>query len=220
MKGLLIKDYHLLAQQKRYILLITIIGIMLSVTQSEPTFVTGYITFIISLLSISSISYDEFDNGMAFLMTLPSGRKEYVREKYLLSLVNVVISLIVANLIVVICSYFNKNSANWDLKENAIVGLGIAATVLIVISIMIPAVLKYGAEKGRMVIVAIAGVAIIVSYFCSKVATTLLPKPEKLFAFFASVPQVAWGMVAAAIIIIALVLSYYISVRIMEKKEF
>ena len=32
---------------------------------------------------MSSVSYDEFNNGLSYLMTLPTTKKDYVREKYL-----------------------------------------------------------------------------------------------------------------------------------------
>lgn len=220
MKGLLIKDYHLLAQQRRYLLLIAGIGIMLSITQNEPSFVTGYITFIVSLLSISSISYDEFDNGMAFLMTLPSGRKAYVCEKYLLSVINVVGAVVLANIAVIICSFFNTNGSNWDLKENAVLSLVIGAVVLIILSIMIPIALKYGVEKSRMIQFGVFGFIFLVFYLSSKVASTFFPKPERLFTAIVSVPETVWGVIAVGIVILVIAVSHHISVKIMMKKEF
>ena len=41
-------------------------------------------TIVTAIFAITTISYDEFDNGLAFLMTLPVTRKQYVAEKYLL----------------------------------------------------------------------------------------------------------------------------------------
>ena len=42
----------------------------------------GLTTLILSIFSITSITYDEYDNGMPFLFTLPITRREYVRVKY------------------------------------------------------------------------------------------------------------------------------------------
>ena len=51
------------------------------------TFAIGFLTFVMSLFSVSSISYDEFDNGNAFLFSLPITRTTYVVEKYCFGLI-------------------------------------------------------------------------------------------------------------------------------------
>lgn len=40
-----------------------------------------------AMIAVGTLSYDETDNGLAFLMTLPVDRKTYVREKYLFILI-------------------------------------------------------------------------------------------------------------------------------------
>ena len=81
MKGLLIKDLKLLKGQKNFFVVLIVIAIVLSVSMSSPSFVIGYMTFIGAVFTLSTISYDEFDNGNAFLFTLPFSRMDYVIEK-------------------------------------------------------------------------------------------------------------------------------------------
>ena len=85
MSGLLIKDWKLLKRQGRYygMVLILVCAMIFVGSKSYSSFITSYLTFMISMFAISSFSYDELDNGMAFLMALPSGRKHYVQAKYL-----------------------------------------------------------------------------------------------------------------------------------------
>lgn len=40
-----------------------------------------------AMIAVGTLSYDETDNRLAFLMTLPGDRKTYVREKYLFILI-------------------------------------------------------------------------------------------------------------------------------------
>ena len=84
MKGLLIKDFKLMKMQKNFFLMMIAIVIAISFFQNEISFPLGFLPFVISLFSLSTISYDEFDNGNAFLFSLPISRKDYVKEKYLL----------------------------------------------------------------------------------------------------------------------------------------
>ena len=82
MKGLLVKDFKLIKLQKNFFIVIIAIAIGLAVINDSPTFMLGFLTFVVSMFTLSTITYDEFDNGNAFLFTLPISRKSYVVEKY------------------------------------------------------------------------------------------------------------------------------------------
>ena len=84
MKGLLIKDFKLLKVQKNFFLLILCIAIGMEIftNSTSSSFIIGFLSFVATLFTLSSISYDEFDNGNAFLFSLPITRKSYVTEKY------------------------------------------------------------------------------------------------------------------------------------------
>lgn len=80
MKGLLIKDFKLLKGQKNFFMAITAISIIMIIVSPGTSFPIGLLGFVGALFSLSSISYDEFDNGNAFLFSLPITRKDYVLE--------------------------------------------------------------------------------------------------------------------------------------------
>ena len=83
MKGLLIKDYKLLMLQKKTFLLILLIAICMNFAmQDNPGFIIGYLTFFAALMANTTLSYDEYGNGVLFLLTLPVTGKTYVRSKY------------------------------------------------------------------------------------------------------------------------------------------
>lgn len=71
-----------MANQKSYFLFIVTLGIIISFTLGSATFVVGYIILVFGLFALNTISYDEMDNGYAFLFTLPISRADYVKEKY------------------------------------------------------------------------------------------------------------------------------------------
>ena len=98
MKAMLIKDLKLMKNLKHFFLLILVIGVACSVVYNNPSFVIAYMTVIFSSMAVSTISYDNYENGAAFFFTLPVSRKGYVREKYVLSMILVVVSLIAASL--------------------------------------------------------------------------------------------------------------------------
>ena len=76
MKGLLIKDFKLLKGQKNFFMAITAISIIMIIVSPGTSFPIGFLGFVGALFSLSSISYDEFDNGNAFLFSLPITRKD------------------------------------------------------------------------------------------------------------------------------------------------
>lgn len=83
MKGLMVKDMALVWMQKRFLVVICLVVLLQIFSGQDILFPLGFMTFIGLLMGISTISYDEFENGTAYLLTLPVSRKEYTGEKYL-----------------------------------------------------------------------------------------------------------------------------------------
>ena len=81
MLGMMQKDLCLLLQRSRAMITIVGVGILIGFS-TDGSFMTGYLSMISAILAIGTISYDEFDNGYPFLMTLPITRKGYVLAKY------------------------------------------------------------------------------------------------------------------------------------------
>ena len=86
MKGLFVKDLKLMMSQKNFLLLILAIVIGMMIFTDDVIFPLGFLSFTVSLFTVGTISYDDFDNGNAFLFTLPITRNHYVSEKYFLGL--------------------------------------------------------------------------------------------------------------------------------------
>ena len=99
MKGLLIKDFKLLKGQKNFFMTITAISIIMIIVSPGTSFPIGFLGFVGALFSLSSISYDEFDNGNAFLFSLPITRKDYVLEKYIFGLISGIMFLLLGTVI-------------------------------------------------------------------------------------------------------------------------
>ena len=93
MKGLLIKDYRILGKQKILLISIAILGVMLPFGSDDGSFLTNYAILVLSLFSLSTISYDEMNGGLLFLLSLPADRKIYVKEKYIFTGLNMMISV-------------------------------------------------------------------------------------------------------------------------------
>lgn len=138
MKGLLIKDFLLMKNYKKVAMFMLIIGIF--VGMNDVSFASGDILVFVSILSMSTITYDEANHGLNTLFTLPITRSDYVKEKYLFSLIITGIGFV----LVAILNCFSQSS----FLETFV----ILSTSLLLLSISLPFQLKEGNEKGRIVL--------------------------------------------------------------------
>lgn len=176
----------------------------------------GYLSFTFSILLTSTISYDEMDQGFEFLMTLPVTPKTYVKEKYGFCTVGVIFSVVLSGIIYLIVKGIHGEQIL--LGEELLTVLIFVPIVWCVIAIMVPIQLKFGAEKGRIAILMVYGGSAFLLYFVLKwigeenvkLMTNFLNqwKPEALLL---------GGFLLSGLV---LVISYGISRRIMEQKEY
>ena len=82
MAGLLEKDIRLLWGTKQTLVILFAIAVAVAFS-GNGNFIIGYLPFVVEMIAISTIAYDEMDHGYQFLLTLPINKKTYVREKYL-----------------------------------------------------------------------------------------------------------------------------------------
>ncbi|MDD2959630.1 MAG: ABC-2 transporter permease [Lachnospiraceae bacterium] len=217
MKGLLIKDFKLLKSQKNFFVIIALITAGMPIYMEDSSFIIGYMTFFGSLFTLSTISYDEFDNGNAFLFSLPFSRKSYTLEKYEFGLIIGGIFWLFATVIAIIAE-MTKNSMM--IKETLMTALLMVPVMIFLLAIMLPFQFKFGGEKSRIAIIGAVGLVVVTGLAAVKIAELF---HIDLAAVFNSLPAMGMGMAAAAgigITVLVLLISLKISVGIMNKKEF
>ena len=168
-KGLLKKDLYNLATYKvSLIIVILFCGIAIIGTKAI-TIAPAIICGIIGMISLSTFSYDEISKSNRYILTLPTSRKESVREKYILAIGATVLGGIFGILLtVVVVNVMNylrpENIINLDYQSLIISTMGGIFAISFLQAIQIPSMYKWGAEKGRiqmfilvLIIVAILG---------------------------------------------------------------
>lgn len=218
MKGLLVKDFKILKLQKNTLFLFLFIALFLTAFSDDASFVICYFTFVFSLSSLSSISYDEFDNGNAFLFSLPITRTNYVIEKYFFSFILSMSSCFFATILVIITEMIRgMDSSIIDIIMIALMTIPI---MLIVISIMLPFQLKFGGDKGRIAIICAVGIVFVISIVILKIAEFF---SIDIASIINNLPVFSTGMIIVAAliaVIVILMISIRISISIVKKKEF
>ncbi len=214
MKGFMAKDLAIIKQRGKIFIFLIIWGIVMNFVMSDVSFAVGWMVMVSVIASMSTISYDEYDNCMPFLMSLPVTRKNYALSKYLFSGLCGAAAWIVSVLVALATSSVSGKSFVFAEELPGMV-LFIAIT-MIMIAVAIPPQLKWGAEKGRMVMLALFGALFVTSFIAAKFAGGF----EKIAAGLENYSM--GGFVAGALIFSAVLaaVSAAISVRIMEKKEF
>lgn len=214
MKALLVKDFSLMLQRGKILLFLIAWGVIMTFVMDNGSFVVGWIVMIAVITSISTISYDEYDNCMPFLMSLPVTRRVYAVEKYLFSLLCGAAFWIISVLILAVCSPLAGKA--FSLAEDLPGTLLPLAATLIILAVTIPPQLKWGAEKGRIVLLVVFAVIGAGAFILSRPENSTAAFSEKLSSL--SMGGVLLAVLAAGLLLTAV--SVAVSVRIMEKKEF
>ena len=217
MAGLLEKDIRLLLHLKQALVIFPVIAIFMAATNNGIS-VMCYLTVMIAIQSITTASYDEMDNGYAFIMSMPVDSRMYVREKYLfcngISLTVWAFSVILYTVVGLV-----KGTQN-IIADDIIMEIVLIPVVVIMISVMLPIQLKFGLEKSRVAIFGffgiVAGLVFLVARAVKASGADIDKLINKIMGLSDKMIMAALFVVTAVIVII----SYKCSVAIMKKKEF
>lgn len=217
MNGLLLKDFLLMANQKSYFLFIVTLGIIISFTLGSATFVVGYIILVFGLFALNTISYDEMDNGYAFLFTLPISRADYVKEKYIYGILS---SLLATFFAIVIGVGANLFMTRMEIMDIILTGIFSFLTVLIFLAINIPVRFRFSSDKARFVVISIMGFFLSIIVCLSSSGILSGNEITIALSILGGLTVTLRVLVAFAVIFLMLTISYFISVYIMRKKDF
>lgn len=217
MKGLFIKDLILMKNQaKFYILFAMICGLMMLIN-FNPGYLIGYMTLLSMMFTFTTLSYDEFENGFSFLFTLPFTRKDYVKEKYGFGIFISVTVWILFFLVVLLKSVIVKDLDMGPICATALMYLFM---IQLFCAVNLPIQFKFGAEKGRIALFGVTAAAFAVVFALSKITKLLGMNIIEVIDRLEALSPIYFFGITACICIVAYVISYCISVKIMERKQF
>ncbi len=215
MKGLLIKDFALLKNQRRVMLLFFGMAVLYVALMSDISFTFTFVGMMGTILALSTLSYDEMDHGQSFLFSLPFDRKSYVGEKFLFTF----LLLLLSQLLAFVCGFFRMLIAGGVLLSDLFFGFGLTLCICMFFAAMlIPIRIRFGAEQGRIytyiiyVLLALAAMGL----------RALLPDGAMSgavsFLNNLSLPVAFAGLFALAAL--AVCIGYAVSVRCIQRKEY
>ncbi len=224
MKGLLIKDIELTFINKQMLVILFIIGgiLLLFGNEENRIMAIAYVSVMCGVMSITSLSYDEYDHSNAFLLTMPISRKIYTVEKYIFMYGALLVGWIVSVGAGLAVSLYAQNEIVWGEWWGSC--LGVFFMLSIVLAIMFPILLKFGADRSRMVMMGFFVVIILAVSFGKKAMELLNIDIAKIInisnKFIMEVNILVLLITAIVILGIAIAISMAASMRIMKKKQF
>lgn len=209
MIALILKD--IVTLKKTLLLTVTIsIAIALYGIYENALFMVPLICAMIPLiLNAIAFGYDTKSNFEQFVFSMPIKKSSYVLSKLFFAFAFGLIGSICIFVLLMI-----KNQMSLD--NIAFMTLITLAASILISAIQLPFIFKYGAEKGRLIMV--------ITYFLIfglstllKTKSDFLAKLMKNFSMY-SMPMICLGILAVSILIIGVAVKS--SIMIMEKKEY
>lgn len=221
MKGLLVKDLRLMFTTK-LVFVVIIMALLMSIFATDAPYI---LVLVGSLFSVSLVAMtcgnDEMNNVKAYLLTLPTSRRDYVIEKYLLTIVMMILSNVVMLTICLALAF--KLGEPIDRLEIAI-NLGIGT---IIGNVMAAAVLMlsivFNSRIYRLVVAIIGGAVFLFAIGVKKFVITetfTMPQPIlNAIEWMKQNPIETIGIFNIAAILL-MVVSFVISLITINRKEF
>jgi hypothetical protein len=207
MLGLIKKDLFMLKNNSKLLVIWIIMIILFSLSGEGGLYIVLPVMGL--SLSISSFSYDDYNNWNTYLSALPNGKKYAVKAKYIFSLLLLIFTSIISIILVLILS---KN-----IEEDLSGVLGTVLGFMFLISILFPFIYKFGIEKGRIILIIMC---LIIGSGGGIIAKKLSGKELPSFIKYIDEHFLLCSIIATIVIIIIYVVSFIISNKIYAKKEF
>ena len=217
MKALLIKDLKLIQVQRLFVLSVLAIAIVVLLAGNDPLFPIGYFIMLGVMSVFNTLSYDDYENGTAFLLVLPITRQQYVAEKYLLSLL---LSGGMALLGMAFSSLAALLKAPDLLPEILSCAGGCLLPAIALLSIMLPLHFQFGAEKARTALVVVGGSLLVIGLFLVKWADRAGVDFSRVFSLVSQFGIPACVAAVSLCVLLLFFCSYRISLSILLSKDF
>ena len=210
MMGMVYKDCLLLRKQLSYYLIFFVLYTGLAAAGIFPPFVLpGLVVFIGLMLPMSSFAYDEQARWDKYAAALPGGRAGVVRARYVFTLLACLVSLLFS-LSLQLLTALVSGAKGQEWMDLLLSGLLPVAYGCLMNAILLPLLFRFGSQKGRLYLLLALGLGVGLVFGSIGILKEIgLPLTE-LALPLAALPVVG---------LLALVPSYFLSLRVFRKKD-
>ncbi|MBQ8834309.1 MAG: ABC-2 transporter permease [Oscillospiraceae bacterium] len=207
MRGLLLKDLYMAWKYCKLYLLMVVGFLMIAAGGHSNSFFLIYPSIMSGLIPMSLLAYDEQHKWDQYSLTLPYTRVQLVSVKFLVGLALCFV-VVISSALVLAIRMLTANEFSWNIW---IVWVGsVLCSCLLGPSLCLPFMFKLGAEKGRIFY------SISLGLLCAicVLLTLNLPTGTGITDLAAVIP------LACLVSIAIFALSWWLSIRFYEKREF
>ena len=224
MKGLLRKDLALVAvNAKTYLVVLFFVAVWMFTTVKGGEisyFGCIYMIVVFGFVGLGTITSDEQNGALGFLMTLPVKRRDYVKEKYLLCIMYIVcgwaLSVILAAVI------YRERIFSGD-EPFVIFSILYMLAAVILVFLMIPINFRFGTEVARIVLFGVFAAIVLGVVAGLYLLEKIIPDHSYFDKIAETINAVSAGQLLLgflAVLAVEGVLSYLYSLRVIKRKEF
>ena len=211
MKGLLVKDFALFLQRKKTFIFLAVWAVIMAFSMDDGSFMVAWMAIISSFFAISSLAYDEYDNCYPFLMSLPVDGRTYAIEKYVFGFICGFGAWLYSTVVYFVIAFCKGRVGDFGTE---LIQLAIFIPVfLLLMDFSLPLNMKFGNERGRMIILIVWAVVFGGVFVADKILDIDIPASSLQPGFW-----IIWIIFAVSAVLT--VVSMIISIKVMEKKEY
>lgn len=202
MKGLILKDLFTLRQQAKIYSFMMLLFAAIGILSDSPAYFGSITCMIVIMLPVTALSYDERAHWDKYALSLPVSRKDMVRSKYVLGGLITLIGF----LLVLLFSLIRSG----DLPESMTLSVALWLVSIFLFSVLMPIFIKFGVEKGRIIMMAVFFMPVIVLLVANSLHAPL-PDMDRLSGLKYFLPVILFAVAGG---------SYFLSVKLYERKNF
>ena len=208
MKGLILKDFFCLKKYMKQLVMILICLGVWGIMMKSSTYILFMISMFASMTVLTTMAYDEKSQVNKYLLAGPTSRWEIVIGKFASWLVTITAAVVIELLL----GFLMMNYYSTPKNDLLISILETNSVYIILFSILIPICYKIGVERARimMFVIFLIPTAIIIFFANYSKADTMITD-----ALIRNM-----GILLPILAIFILAASIFISIQIVEKKEF
>ncbi|MEY8389952.1 ABC-2 transporter permease [Lachnospiraceae bacterium] len=210
MKSLLLKDIYNIRQNMKQMLLILLFISACMFFNSSPSGVMVFVSVLFTMMTVTTFAIDEQSHWEKYALIMPISRKTYVMEKYMICLM-----FTLAGMVFGFIETFIYQLATHSLDA---VFLGSCAFISIMLGFVcgilyIPILFRFGSEQARLIIIGVIAFLGLVGYLIYWFFKALsIPVTRQLLT--------AAGFLSPILLLLFAAISYLLSVRFFQAKEF
>ncbi len=217
MKGLILKDFINLKRNFKIFGVLSLLYTLLAITSKDTGFLSGVITMLFAILTLSLYSYDDLAKWDIFALTMPITKEDMVRSKYIMLILLTLLGTAFSSIVSISINIVIKKVDFLDPVSNSLIG---AFVVIVLYSILLPFIIKFGVEKARLILFITMFIPFVIASIINAIVKEGISDISgglvKVFDFISRYYFILLPLTALAILYV----SYRISVRIYRRKEF